>query len=276
MVKVEPFVYQKMTAFRERIQMVDKINEMIEVLNEGGVDPEEVRAIVTEELSNYYDKAEIDDMFENIDFSPYYTKTEVNTIVERIDGDVDAVEGDVDALEGRMDTAEGDIDNLETNKQNNLTVGQGLSLTNDEIDLSGWEVVPLAEWSNLFDLVGTTWLKAKEELVMQYVVDGSTENCIFFPKGMQVEMIYLYPSVSISNSELKIVWYYLRSLQYIINTSYTGVDMNKKSFSINKASGTNECRIMTEADTGASNLTKVETDGRLTGAGGKVRFFRRK
>jgi len=157
MVNVEPFIYQKMTAFRERIQMVDKINEMIEVLN-NGIDSEEVRAIITEELSNYYDKAKIDEMFDAIDFSPYYTKTEVNTIVTRIDGDVDAVEGkvntaegDIDNLEGRMDTAEGDIDDLKANKQNNLTVGHGLSLVNDKIDLSGWEVIPKAEWNNYYD-----------------------------------------------------------------------------------------------------------------------------
>ncbi len=153
MVNVEPFVFQMVTAFKERIQMVSKINEVIDALNET-LDPEEVRTIVTEMLSDYYNKEEIDEMFDSIDFSPYYTKTEVNAIVDRIDGDVDTVEGSVasladrmddaetelDNLGGRMSTAEGDIDNLETSKQNVLTAGEGIQIINDAISLNkGWE-----------------------------------------------------------------------------------------------------------------------------------------
>lgn len=131
MVRVEPFIYQMVTAFKERIQMVSKINEIIDVVNQDvGID--EVRAVVTEMLSDYYDKEEIDEMFDSIDFSPYYTKTEVNAIVSRIDGDVDAVEGDVDALEGRMTTAEGDIDALETGKQDALTPVVPVTIYNED------------------------------------------------------------------------------------------------------------------------------------------------
>lgn len=167
MVRVEPFVYQMVTAFKERIQMVSKINEIIDLVNED-VSIEEVRAVVTEMLSDYYDKEEIDEMFDSIDFSPYYTKTEVNAIVDRIDDDVDAVEGrmttaegdidalegrmdtaedDIDAVEGRMTTAEGDIDNLETGKQNVLTAGDGIDITSDVISLdNGWEEVAKSEF----------------------------------------------------------------------------------------------------------------------------------
>ena len=172
MVTVEPFVYQKVTAFKERIQMVNKINELVDAVNEG-IDPEEVRAIVTEMLADYYDKEEIDEMFDAIDFSPYYTKTEVDEIVDRIDDDIDGLdgrldtaeddiialdgrmddaetdignledrmdtaEGDIDSLEDRMDTAEGDIDDLETGKQDVLTAGAGIDITTNVVSLKGW------------------------------------------------------------------------------------------------------------------------------------------
>jgi uncharacterized protein YfkK (UPF0435 family) len=204
MVKVEPFIYQKMTAFRERIQMVDKINEMIDVLNDG-IDPEEVKAIITEELGNYYDKAEIDEMFSTIDFSPYYTKTEVDTIVSRIDGDVDEVEGkvntaesDINALKGRMGTAEGDIDNLEgrmgtaegnittleNSKQDVLSAGNSIKIENNEVSLKDWTIFDNTDWSELFEQVGTKYY-AKEDLLIghNYATTWSKISYKFIPKG---------------------------------------------------------------------------------------------
>lgn len=147
MVNVEPFIFQKVTAFKERLQMVDKINEIVDTINTSVIGPDEIRQIVENELTDYYDKAEIDQMFSTIDFSPYYTKTEVNAIISRVDGDVDAVEG-------RLDTAEDDIDALETNKQDVLTAGTNIDITNNVISLSEWEPVPLSEWASLFTVNG--------------------------------------------------------------------------------------------------------------------------
>lgn len=141
MVNVQPFVFQRVTAFKERLQLANKINEMIAVLN-NTMDPEEVLAIVRAELVNYYTKEEVDELIAGIDFSPYYTKTEVDTIVDRIDDDVDAVEG-------RVTTAEGDIDNLESNKQNVLTPVSPISIQNDTISLKGFTEVTDTDWSNL-------------------------------------------------------------------------------------------------------------------------------
>ena len=121
-----------MTAFKERIQVVNKINEIIEKVN-AGLDPAEVLAIVRAELENYYTKEEVDDLIASIDFTPYYTKTEVDAIVSRIDGDVDA-------LEGRMDTAEGDIDNLEQTKQDVMSAGEGIAIADETVSINnGWE-----------------------------------------------------------------------------------------------------------------------------------------
>ena len=35
MVIIQPFDYEKITAFKERVQIVNKVNEIIEYLNEG-------------------------------------------------------------------------------------------------------------------------------------------------------------------------------------------------------------------------------------------------
>ena len=172
MVNVEPFIFQKVTAFKERLQMVDKINEIVEAVNTSLLSPDEIRQMIENELSNYYDKAEIDQMFSTIDFSPYYTKTEVNAIVDRIDDDVDAVEG-------RMNTAEGDIDALEIGKQDVLTAGTNIVLNNNVISLADWEPVPLDEWINLFDKNGDVYT-ANDTFVVELFGRGQDSNLLGF------------------------------------------------------------------------------------------------
>lgn len=138
--------------------MVNKINEIIESIN-SGLDPAEVLRIVRTELENYYTKEEVDDLIANIDLSPYYTKTEVDAIVSRVDGDVDAVEG-------RLNTAEGDIDALEINKQDVLTAGDSIDITNNTVSLSDWEFVPFNEWTSLMEKYSTNGVKVKEDILL--------------------------------------------------------------------------------------------------------------
>lgn len=159
MVNVEPFIFQKVTAFKERLQMVDKINEIIDAVNSMDIDPEQIQAMIEEALADYYTKEEVDELLANIDFSPYYTKTEVDAIVDRIDGDVDAVEG-------RLDTAEGDIDALEINKQDVLTGGDGIVIDNNEVSLKGWKMVPLDEWANLLEQSENYYYIIKEDFII--------------------------------------------------------------------------------------------------------------
>lgn len=172
MVNVEPFIFQKVTAFKERLQMVDKINEIVDAVNTSLLSPDEIRQMIENELSDYYDKAEIDQMFSTIDFSPYYTKTEVNAIISRVDGDVDAVEG-------RLNTAEGDIATLETDKQDVLTAGKNIDINNNVISLTDWEVVPIDDWPKLFEKNGNVYT-ANDTFIVELFGRGQDNNLLGF------------------------------------------------------------------------------------------------
>lgn len=182
MVNVEPFIFQKVTAFKERLQMVDKINEIIETLNTSVIGPDEIRQIVEDELTDYYDKAEIDQMFSTIDFSPYYTKTEVDTIV--------------DGVEDRVQTNEDDIATLETSKQDVLTAGNSIKIENNEVSLKDWEIYDQTDWSDLFEKNGGEYF-AKEDLLIGYNFANTWHKISydFIPKGTKFE---IYTNVVIS------------------------------------------------------------------------------
>lgn len=183
MVNVEPFIFQKVTAFKERLQMVDKINEIIDAVNSMDIDPEQIQAMIEEALADYYTKEEVDELFANIDFSPYYTKTEVDVITDALDdrlqvaeGDIDALESNVytksevdtitDAIEDRVQTNEDDIATLETSKQDVLTAGDGIDITNNTVSLSDWEFVPFDEWTSLMETYSTNGVKVKEDILL--------------------------------------------------------------------------------------------------------------
>lgn len=143
MVNVQPFVFQHVTAFKERLQLANKINEMIAVLN-NTMDPEEVLTIVRAELVNYYTKEEVDDLIAGIDLSPYYTKTEVDGIIDGVQDSIDVIADDVDALE--------------ENKQNVLTPVAPISIDDNSISLNDFTEVTDTDWSSygsaVFDAEG--------------------------------------------------------------------------------------------------------------------------
>ena len=166
MVNVEPFIFQKVTAFKERLQMVDKINEIIEVVNDMDIDPEQIQAMIEEALGDYYTKEEVDELFANIDFSPYYTKTEVDAIV--------------DGVEDRIQVAEDDIDALEISKQDVLTAGDGIDITNNTVSLSDREFVPFNEWTSLMETYPNNGIKVKEDILFFFNFDaGSNRDSIY-------------------------------------------------------------------------------------------------
>lgn len=39
---IQPFRYAEMTAFKERKEMINKINELIDVINQGGTTPSDI------------------------------------------------------------------------------------------------------------------------------------------------------------------------------------------------------------------------------------------
>ena len=164
MVRVEPFFFQMMTAFKERLQMANKINEIIDVLNNGTMDEETVRAMIEEELLNYYPRSEV------------YTKTEVDTSLSE--------------------------------KQNNLTVGQGLSLVDDELDLTGWEMIPIDEWEALNRGPNNRVFKFDEDIRVVFVlptghIDQSNEVVEYiFCKDVTYKDWYLYKEVSYYSNQI--------------------------------------------------------------------------
>lgn len=167
MVRVEPFVYQKITAFKERVQMVNKINEIIESLN-GVFDENQVKEYVANELLNYYTKEEVDDAIDSIDLSPYATNVRVDNEVETIN---DRVDKEVETLNNKIDL-----------KQNILSVGDGLELINDVLNLGNWVLDISEDWTKYYDDTTKTMLKD----VLIFLVDAGTITYppIIYNKGL--------------------------------------------------------------------------------------------
>ena len=110
---IEPFIYQKTTAFKERVQIISKVNEIIESVN-NSMTEEGIRQLIDSKLLNYYTKEEVDDALENIDLSSYYTKTETDNIVTNINSDISEVNTIAEQNQSDIVTINGNIDNIET------------------------------------------------------------------------------------------------------------------------------------------------------------------
>lgn len=110
MVRVEPFTFQMVTAFKERLQLADKLNEVIDALNTIEIDPEVIREIVETMLGDYYTKTEVDNIIASLPITNVYTKTEVDSIVS--------------AVENRVQTNEQNIATLQTTKVNITDLSQ--------------------------------------------------------------------------------------------------------------------------------------------------------
>lgn len=97
MVRLEPFTFEKCTAFRERKQIADKVNELVETLNDDEifVQPETFETY-REELQDYADT------------------------VDTFDGRITDVESDTSTLETRVTTVER-VSNGNTGSINTLT-----------------------------------------------------------------------------------------------------------------------------------------------------------
>lgn len=279
MVNVEPFIFQKVTAFKERLQMVDKINEIVEAVNTSLLSPDEIRQMIETELTDYYDKAEIDQMFSTIDFSPYYTKTEVNTIVDRIDGDVDAVEG-------RLDTAEDDIDALETSKQDVLTAGTNIDITNNVVSLGEWEPVPLSEWANLFTVNGDEYT-ATDTFVLEFFGRGQDSNNVGY---LNTSLLFLKGKAYYRYVNLPAIPYHvyggrtglvigLFNLPFILGSDHRSFIKTYEYFALGYSSSSRPYYTINFAEgiTGLPNVTKKDTNIDFSSTSGiQLIIYRRK
>lgn len=152
MVIIEPFEYQKITAFKERVQIISKVNEIVDAINNGdiGIQEDEVITLIENKLLNYYTKAEVDDAIASIDLSDFYTKSETNgmlSLKRDISDSYNKTEVDTKdtALGNRIDSCEDSISDLETNKQDVLTPvapieideNKNLSINNQDVIING-------------------------------------------------------------------------------------------------------------------------------------------
>lgn len=175
MVRVEPFIYQKITAFKERVQMVNKINEIVESLN-GVFDENQVKEYVANELLNYYTKEEVDTAIADIDFSPYATKVYVDDAIDSIDltpyATNERVNEEVETLDNKIDT-----------KQNILNVGNGLDLNNDNLSLKDFVIYPSNNWSNLITLQYGDLTVSNDLIIEIFNSNIGIQEFIYMPKG---------------------------------------------------------------------------------------------
>jgi len=151
MVIVEPLFYQKTTAFKERVQFLNKINEIIEKINNGeiGISETEVREIITTELSNYYTKEEIENNYATIE----EVTTEFN------------------------------------NKQDKINVIAPLNLENNELSLADFKIIEPSEYLSCVEYESYKIIMIKEVMIqIKYKVSNSAPysviNNIYLPKGL--------------------------------------------------------------------------------------------
>ena len=107
--KVEPFTFQASTAFQERVQLADKLNEVIDALNLVG-DVPELQDQITQLQA---DVAGLQSSIGNTDTSLTELENQVNALISEVNTTVkqsiSALESEVDGIGTRLTTAEGVI-----------------------------------------------------------------------------------------------------------------------------------------------------------------------
>lgn len=108
MVDIEPFRFQFCTAFKERKQLVDKLNEVIDALNNGGGD---VPTDIQEQIEEI--KQRLDDDESDI--------TDLTTVISGIDSNLTTMQTQIDTVDTRTSDysiIKGQFNNLDTKVYN--------------------------------------------------------------------------------------------------------------------------------------------------------------
>ena len=106
---IEPFQFIRSTAFSERVQLANKLNEVIDALNKvGSVDDLQTQIdAINSEIS------EIQTSIGNTDTSLAELENQVNTLISEVNStikqSISALESEVDGIDTRLTTAEGTI-----------------------------------------------------------------------------------------------------------------------------------------------------------------------
>ena len=106
---IQPFTYQASTAFQERVQLANKLNEVIDALNSLG-DLPDLESQITELNSKI---AELEESIGNTDTSLAELEDQVNALISEVNTtikqSISALESEVDGIDERLTTAEGTI-----------------------------------------------------------------------------------------------------------------------------------------------------------------------
>ena len=141
MVTIQPLHFEKVTAFKERIQLLNKINEIIAELDRYPTKTE-MMEYVSDELSSYYTKEEVNELLEDLDLSDYYTKEEVNTINNLVNYyNITQLNATFENINNRIISGEETLEDEIAGKQNLLTAGNNITITDNVISAMGgaWE-----------------------------------------------------------------------------------------------------------------------------------------
>ena len=133
MVTIQPLHFEKVTAFKERIQLLNKINEIIAELENYPTETE-MSSFVANELTSYYTKEEVDELIAGIDLSDYYTKEEVNTINNLVNYyNITQLNATFEQINDRITSGEETLEDEIAGKQDLLTAGSGISIVDNVI-----------------------------------------------------------------------------------------------------------------------------------------------
>ena len=106
---IQPFTYQASTAFQERVQLADKLNEVIDALNSLG-DLPDLENQITELTAKV---TELEESIGNTDTSLSELENQLNALISEVNTtikqSVSALESEVDGIDARLKTAEGTI-----------------------------------------------------------------------------------------------------------------------------------------------------------------------
>lgn len=114
---IEPFQFIRSTAFSERVQLANKLNEVIDALNQiGTVDDLQTQidalssTVSTIQAGLASTDADLDSLTQQVN-------SLISEVNDTIKAQITALQGDVTALDSRMDTAESDISGLDSEVQ---------------------------------------------------------------------------------------------------------------------------------------------------------------
>ena len=103
---IQPFTYQASTAFQERVQLADKLNEVIDALNSLG-DLPDLESQITELTTKV---SELEESIGSTDTSLAELENQLNSLISEVNTtikqSISALESEVDGIDARLKTAE--------------------------------------------------------------------------------------------------------------------------------------------------------------------------